>query len=116
MQREEREDSRLFVVDAGLDAAALRAAYPDPARYAIVRGQLRPALVGSGHAAELSGYISELSIGEINVPHAFREVFEPALRDLARGQRNGMAYEVTVAFGKRLEPWITAVSRNAGSK
>ena len=36
--REENESSRLFVIDAGLDSAALRTKYPDRARYAIVQG------------------------------------------------------------------------------
>ncbi len=47
---EEHEASRLFVIDAGLDAGALRAKYADRSRYAIVRGRVRPTLQGDGDA------------------------------------------------------------------
>ena len=42
LKREESSSSRLFVVDAGTELAALRARYPDRARYAIVGGRVRP--------------------------------------------------------------------------
>src|SRR5262249_16335889 len=39
---ERNEHSRLFAIDAGLDAAQLRAKYPDRSRYAIVAGRVEP--------------------------------------------------------------------------
>lgn len=113
--REERENSRLFAVDAGLDAGALRAKYPDRAHYAIVRGRVRPLVSGSGRSLTLSGYVGELSVDEISVPLEFRNVFERALPNLAMGAPGLARFDATVSFGKRLEPWLTAAARS-GSK
>lgn len=113
LAQEERVNSRLFIVDAGLDAAALRLKYPDHARYAIVRGQVRPWVIGDKTKPRLSGRIS-LSADSINVPHAFRAVFEPLLQGARRGRPDvEPPFEVTVAFGQRFEPWITAASGKA---
>ena len=98
LQREEQESSRLFVIDAGLDASALRKRYPDRARYAIVHGQIRPA--GSDRAGErvARGQVSDVRIAGINVPHALR----PLLANAAGTQK----FTASVVFGQRLEPWI----------
>ena len=109
--KEERVNSRLFVIDAGLDAASLRAKYPDRNRYAIVRGEIQPRLVENNQKFRLAGYIGGLSIDQINVLATYRQVFEPLLKS-ARTNRYDASispYEVLVAYGKRLEPWITAV-------
>jgi hypothetical protein len=102
---EEQGASRLFIVDAGLDAAALRARYPDLGHYAIVRGTVAP---GSWAAGSVSG----VSIDEINVPARYRQVFTSMPRTYqyrALPPPQGR-YRVTVAYGRRLEPWIVAVS------
>jgi len=107
--QEERMSSRLFVVDAGRDAASLRARYADRHRYAIVRGKIQPQVVDINHKPELVAYITGLSISEINVPAIYRQIFEP-LRKSTLTNQYGVAtppFEVSVAFGKRLEPWIT---------
>ncbi|HYA38380.1 MAG TPA: DUF4824 family protein [Candidatus Methylomirabilis sp.] len=109
LDREEHSNSRLFVVDAGRDVAGLRAKYPDRSRYAIVHGQIRPQVIESNHKSELAAYINGLSISEINVPATYRRIFEPLLNS-TRTNKYGVAaspFEVTAAFGKRLEPWIT---------
>jgi len=115
LDREEHQYSRLFAVDAGLDAGALRSKYPDRAHYAIARGQVRPLVAGSGRSLKLSGYVSELSIDEISVPLEFRNVLEHALPDAATGARSPARFDTTVAFGKRLEPWITAAARSGSN-
>ena len=115
LYQEERINSRLFVIDAGHDAASLRAKYSDRQRYAIVRGQIQPRLVEIDHKPKLTAYISGISITQINVPALYRRIFEP-LQQSARTNRYDAAvspYKVTVAFGKRLEPWITEAT---GSK
>jgi hypothetical protein len=111
LEAEQGANSRLFVVDAGLELAALRAKYPDLARYAIVRGQVQPQLRSENRASRLLGYISEISIHEINVPFEFRDVFEFAPQMGENYQPKPLPYDVTVNFGKRLEPWITAAIR-----
>ncbi len=114
LEREELQNSRLFVVDAGTEVDTLRAKYPDRVRYAIVRGEVQPHLTANKTGSRLSGYIGDLSIDQINVPLAYRQVFEPILKSTGRGQPHPSSpYVVTVAFGKRLEPWITAASGKA---
>lgn len=109
LYQEERMNSRLFVVDAGHDAVSLRATYTDRHRYAIVRGKIQPQVVDINHKPKLAAYITGLSIAEINVPAIYRQIFEP-LRESTLTNQYGVAvspFEVSVAFGKRLEPWIT---------
>lgn len=116
LEREEKVSSRLFLVDVGLDAAALRAKYPGRARYAIVRGQVRPWVIGDKTKFRLSGRVT-LNIDRINVPHAFRPVFEPLLQGARRGRPDAPPpFEVAVTFGQRLEPWITAASGKTAAK
>lgn len=103
-ESEAGENSRLFAVDAGLDAEALRAKYPDKARYVIARGQLRPQIVAYEKQDSLSGYISALSISQINVPVEFQQ----ALKHDERTNKTAR-FEASVAYGQRLEPWIVAL-------
>lgn len=98
-KHELEKGSRLFAIDAGLELQTLRAAYPDRGRYAIVHGLIRPTTTQVKNETRIGGNITELHAGLINVPLGYRQVFnDPA------------SYEVTVAFGKRLEPWIVAAA------
>ena len=106
----EQRDSRLFLVDAGLDARALRQAYPDRQRYLLLGGRLKPH-AGSGKP-ETGGLAAAIypEHTRITVPHALREVF-------ADWQPGGAYREerprvrVELAFGRRLEPWMLDASR-----
>ena len=109
--QEERDSSRLFVIDAGMDAAALRAKYLDRTRYTIVPGQVRPHWVGDGKELRPMGYVNALNIDRINVPLRFHPLFQPWIERRNDLQTALPGYEVAVAFGRRLEPWITAASR-----
>jgi uncharacterized protein DUF4824 len=108
-ERETSGNSRLFVVDAGLEPSALRTKYPDTSRHAIVRGQVRVASFDTPSGG--IGYISGLSIGSINVPFALRDVFGGATLVVDFDQRNRAPFEATVAFGKRFEPWVTVAAK-----
>ena len=110
-EKEAHYNSRLFVVDAGRDAAALRAKYPDRARYAIMRGQIRPSWPRSNLPEKHYGYISDVSIDQVTVPLELRSVFEGAGTDAETVARHKTNYVVTVAYGQRLEPWISAAAR-----
>lgn len=111
---EENENSRLFVVDAGLDAKALRAQYPDRARYAVVRGQVRSYLSIEDKRARILGRVSDVSIDNVNVPLTFRHVFEWMLKYRESERcKDALRYEVSVAYGSRFEPWVIAA---AGSR
>jgi len=110
---EEHRNSRLFVIDADLDAQALRAKYPDRSRYAIMRGQVRPQVSEIEKELRLVGYVNDISIDHIHVPLPYRKVLEPMLESAHANQDGSVSpssYEVSVEFGKRFEPWITAVS------
>jgi hypothetical protein len=114
-------EGRLFVVDAGLDRAALRARYADRAMYAIVRGRVSPrteherVVIVPGAdpqdaRAIAGGRIDALSVGEVNVPLAWRRVFD--------GMQPGNYHEgpkphftATLAFGQRAEPWVVDARR-----
>lgn len=111
LKAEESTNSRLFAVDAGPDAQPLRAKYPDRNRYAIVQGKVRPYYrVGRGSDARWTGYIEVIENARVNVPLDFARAVEPAPGMIpAPGPApGGPSFEVTIAFGKRFEPWITA--------
>jgi hypothetical protein len=106
------EGSRLFAVDAGSDRRALRASYPDRRRYALVPGAVRLRLVGPDSAPRLEGSVDGPVVREINVPRAFRPLFDSLRpRRPDGGRESSEPYSVTIAFGRRLEPWITAAAR-----
>jgi hypothetical protein len=107
-QSEERHNSRLFVVDAGLDATALRTQYPDRSRYVISSGVVWPRGPTKGGLSTTTGYLERINIGEINVPHAFRSRFEAV--DSSTGANSSKApFTTTITFGQRLEPWIVEI-------
>jgi hypothetical protein len=116
LKNEETANSRLFVVDVGRDAQALRAKYPDRTRYAIVQGKVRPYYqAGRGKEARWTGTIEVIENARVNVPLEFSKAIGPAPRSIppAGVAGGGSAIEVTVAFGKRFEPWIVAASAAA---
>jgi len=107
---EESVSSRLFVVDAGLDEEAVRARYPDSQRYAIVHGQVSVQFDTSSSAR---GRIQNLSASEINVPLELRSVFgdmKPSSTPWM-GPGSDAPFDATLAFGKRLEPWLVGATK-----
>jgi hypothetical protein len=105
----ETQTSRLFAIDAGLDADALRRKYPDRAHYALV-----PATIGMHWNREKNG--SWTAIGNLQGPKA-RQIH------LSRAQATALAsvlskphtydepdptFNVELAFGRRLEPWVVS--------
>ena len=116
LKNEETANSRLFAVDAGPDAQALRAKYSDRTRYAIVQGKVRPYhQSGRGKEARWTGYIEVIENARVNVPLEFRKAVESAPRSIpmAGPTDGGPGFEVRVAFGKRFEPWIVAAEAGA---
>jgi len=111
LKAEEESGSRLFAIDAGLDLAALRAKYPDRSRFLILKAHVRPRLETRERKTWVTGYVSELAVPTLNVPHALRAGLEPVLRAPPRTP-GGLAqpFEATLAVGQRLEPWIEAVA------
>lgn len=115
VEQETHENSRLFVVDTGIDLAALRKKYPDVTRYAIAHGQVRVHRDGPTLADKLTGYVSGLDITTVNVPFDFRETLESIFNADASRETNKSRFMATVVFGRRLEPWIISVEKITGT-
>lgn len=112
LQEERDENSRLFAIDAGMDRAPLRSKYADRTRYAIVRGRIHPPRLGPDQPR--FGYVDALAIDEVNVPVGHRAVFVGVAEAVSRGGRyTGPGFEVEVAFGQRLEPWLVSARRTS---
>lgn len=108
-EREERMASRLFVVAAGTDHAALRSRYPDRTRHAVVRAIVSPIRYAD---KRVGATIQRLSAGEIVVPLELRPAIEaPGTRETAAGTAERRPrFDATVSWGSRLEPWIVSAS------
>lgn len=111
IQRERTRESRLFAVDAGLDATALRARYPDRERFVIAKGQVKTGYRYQHKKKEVYGYISRLSVASISVPLKYRRLLTTDRHKSASvpGSRKTLRYEITTAYGRHLEPWILSV-------
>jgi hypothetical protein len=112
LSEERQTASRLFVVDAGLDPEALRARYPDRARYAIARGTVT---LGWSRGQDRS-WTSNASVGELAIPrlHLSRsqvDALGPAGRPRTHDALVGPPFTAVVAFGRRFEPWVESLRR-----
>lgn len=101
LKRERHESSRLFAVDAGLDRDALRQRYSDRARYLVLPGHIDP----MRYEGRTRGVIAGLEVAAVHVPLVHRE-------SLGREGK----YTVTLAFGRRDEPWIVGVRAGADER
>jgi hypothetical protein len=99
--------SRLFVVDAGLDASLLRAKYPDRSMYALALGRITP----SENGGQVRGSVTGLLVQDVNVPVEHRSVFEGAVSQNRWESAPSIKFEAVVDFGQRLEPWLVSATR-----
>jgi hypothetical protein len=94
--------SRLFLIDVGRDAAALRARYPDTHRYAIVQAQT---WLDRWHRdGRIHGYAQPLT-RTLHVPRQLHARLGPHQDDAGAAQ----PFSARVRFGRRLEPWIESI-------
>lgn len=105
------EDSRLFVVDAGLEAQALRQRYANREQYLIVPGEVRVHWNRNWKAGEARfDSTLTLKLEEIFVPLAFAGEYAKVVQQLENEQprKNNASprFLVRLAFGQGLEPWI----------
>ena len=107
--------SRLVAIDAGTDPVELRRRYPDRSRYVIVPAVIgvrggSPLDAGAGEGAPVRrhGVILRLLSRRIHVPRSFHGALAPALESHPTPEEP-QRYRVTLAFGRRFEPWIQAV-------
>lgn len=103
LQQELDEASRLFLIDAGLDAAQLRQRYPDRQRYWLVRGAVTPWVRhrDGNQPPEVGGRAYDYE-RYLQVPYAWRHLWQ--------GDTDPARYAVEVYVGQRLEPWINWIS------
>ena len=109
IEQMEMSESRLVLVDAGLDREALRRRHPDWRRSIIVPG-----------VVEADGLVSELGVESIYVPLRLRPVLDEIVTaELVKRHRIAGAedaprpprYRMDVAFGRRGEPWLVKVEK-----
>jgi hypothetical protein len=113
LEGEHREKTRLFAIDAALDPQELRSRYQDRGRFIITRGRVKPSHRRYEQPAKAVGTIESLGMAKIHVPRNMRGIFDslPAADDVdERAGVKAARYQVELACGSRLEPWIVAVS------
>jgi hypothetical protein len=119
-----RRQTRLFAIDAGRKAHRLREQYPDRNRFIIVR-----ALVGLIYQdrsvpdykllpqPHLQGRIDRIMPNQVFVPLPYNKTLQ-GLRgrdDAGQDQHeNAPRFAATISWGRRYEPWVTAIRRLPG--
>ncbi|NJC89239.1 MAG: DUF4824 family protein [Desulfuromonas sp.] len=119
-----RAGSRLFAVDAGGDAEALRTRYPDRARYLIAPAEVRAVVAWTDkHESEkperrIHGMIERILIDTVHLPRQFHAPLE-GIPERERLHIYGgyyddevparAHYQVQIAFGRRYEPWVESI-------
>jgi len=111
LKRERARESRLFAVNAGLDAGLLRERYTDRSRFIIAKGRVESRYGYGKKKRSPAGHISRLSIERINVPLKFRRDLDslPAVKKPGTGSSGAVSYSIELAYGSRFEPWIRSV-------
>jgi len=115
--QEETTSSRLFVVDAGPEREPLRTKYPERSRYAIVPGRVGMRVWEHEGKRRIDASVMALVGTEVHVPLEFRAAVARMPRALTLpGHAEPSRFEVEVAFGKRLEPWILRVAERTPAR
>lgn len=105
LQREKLSESRLFVIDMGLDYETLRKQYSDKSRFLIVKGVV--GVVNNEVEKRVYGYIKGLSIHNLYLPLEHREM----ISGLKYHGDEGPRYSAVVHYGSRYEPWIVSIKQ-----
>jgi len=117
--------SRLFPVDAGLDAEALRRRYSDRSRHAIISGLIRLDVIqDQDETPVLTGDVFRLVVNRVQVSHTLRRPIEDLLPEEswseveAREREEAESgwpfpspprYRALMAIGRRHEPWLVGI-------
>ncbi len=108
--------SRLLPVDVGPDAAQLRSRYPDRQRYLVMAAKLRMYCTADAQEnappLRLEGRIIALLPESLHVPaHLYATMERYAnSNDGYNHWADKPRYQLSVQYGRRLEPWLTAVT------
>ena len=113
LEAERISESRLFAIDAGLDAGKLRQQYPDRSKFIIMRGIVDLECRSEKKKRVVVGRITDIRIDKINAPLSYRKLFDSIQAQDKSGKREqkGPRYKVEVAYGSRFEPWIQRVDK-----
>ena len=106
LKDELESESRLFAIDAGLDANKLLEKYSDQNHFIIVPGEVKMSYNYRAITNKFSGYISRINVESIHVPLKFRKTFDSVLE---KKKAKIPRYKIGLAYGKRFEPWIQSV-------
>lgn len=111
LQRMREHVTRLFVIDADAEPAALRARHPDPTRFLIARGLIRADWHEAAPNPRWCGRVESVDIEDVHVPRQHHATFAPL--GPFQPHDGPPRYAVTLAYGRRYEPWIIAVGAPA---
>jgi hypothetical protein len=113
LEAERNSASRLFAIDAGLDAGKLRQRYPDRSKFIIMRGIVRLECRFDKNKKEVAGHIADIRINKINVPLPYRKLLDSieAQDKSVRRAQESPPYKVQVTYGSRFEPWIQRIDK-----
>jgi hypothetical protein len=103
--------TRLYMIDAGIDEQALAKKYSEKNKYLFARGEVRV----RWNNDRIAGHIRRLYIDQLHVPLPYSQ----QLASLTMGenyynrgtQSIPPRYQVLLNVGKRLEPWIGSVAQ-----
>ena len=112
LRHEQARASRLFAVDAGRDRDRLRAKYPDRQRYVLVQAMVQIYWQRSLQKQwQVVGSIERLMNPQIHLSRAQASALAPAMSGTGAqlyGEDAGKPFEVELAYGRRLEPWVVS--------
>lgn len=105
LAREKNGLSRLYAVDAGLEATALRRQYANRQKYIITQATIRMRHTGD---KEVEGTISDVLVDSLHVPLAFKRELESILGQDRRDSSGAEPprFKAEIAYGQRFEPWL----------
>lgn len=115
----EKTTSRLVLVDLASDPSRLRASYPDGSKFLIAKVKVSVYFYVNNsrrNEYELQAHISTLLPDEVHVPRQFHGLIQKGnqlpLWKWKYRQEDGEVppYQVTLAYGQRLEPWVESVA------
>lgn len=112
--------SHLMLADLDLDAARLRARYPDRTRVAIVRAVVALTVVSEpGREPRLRGRVLEVLASELNLPRDLRHGIEPLVARTGTAREEALPgakaeprpprYVATIRWGRHFEPWVESI-------
>lgn len=113
LEAERNSASRLFAIDAGLDAGKLRQRYPDRLKFVIMRGIVGLECRSVKNKKEVVGRIADIRIDKINVPLMYRKLFDSILAQKRPAELQNPRYKVEVVYGSRFEPWIQRIDKTS---